>query len=81
MTPTYNGLERDLKTPTHGGYSKPIVCDEKYVLKIALEGSLETVAPLLCAGITTYSPQINEAYERLARADVRYRFVIDTSTL
>ena len=56
MTPTYNGFERDGKTPTHGGYSKHVVCDERFVLKVAEQGSLETIAPLLCAGITTYSP-------------------------
>jgi alcohol dehydrogenase (NADP+) len=56
MTPTYNGFERDGKTPTYGGYAKHVVCDERFVLKVAEQGSLETIAPLLCAGITTYSP-------------------------
>jgi uncharacterized zinc-type alcohol dehydrogenase-like protein len=55
-TMTYNGLERDKKTPTYGGYSKQVVVDERMVLKVAEQGSLEAVAPLLCAGITTYSP-------------------------
>lgn len=41
---------------TYGGYSNQIVCDENYVLKIAGNLPLEKVAPLLCAGITTYSP-------------------------
>jgi uncharacterized zinc-type alcohol dehydrogenase-like protein len=55
-TQTYNGVERDGKTPTYGGYSKQIVVDQRFVLKVAQESALETVAPLLCAGITTYSP-------------------------
>lgn len=53
---TYNSLEMDLKTPTYGGYSNKIVVDESYTLKISEKLSLERVAPLLCAGITTYSP-------------------------
>lgn len=56
MISTYNGYEKDGKTPTYGGYSNQIVVDEKYTLHISHEGSLEGVAPLLCAGITTYSP-------------------------
>ncbi len=53
---TYNSTERDLKTPTQGGYSNQIVVDENYVLKVSPKLSLDRVAPLLCAGITTYSP-------------------------
>jgi uncharacterized zinc-type alcohol dehydrogenase-like protein len=53
---TYNGTERDETTPTYGGYSSQIVVDENYTLKISSELPLEGVAPLLCAGITTYSP-------------------------
>jgi uncharacterized zinc-type alcohol dehydrogenase-like protein len=53
---TYNGTEMDEKTPTFGGYSSQIVVDENYVLKISANLPLEKVAPLLCAGITTYSP-------------------------
>lgn len=56
MTGTYNALERDGKTPTYGGYSTQIVVDEKYVLHVSDKLPLEGVAPLLCAGITTYSP-------------------------
>jgi alcohol dehydrogenase (NADP+) len=56
MVSTYNGYEKDGKTPTYGGYSSLIVVDEKYVLKVAENLPLEGVAPLLCAGITTYSP-------------------------
>ena len=53
---TYNSLEKDGKTPTQGGYSSHIVVDENYTLKIPQGVPLERVAPLLCAGITTYSP-------------------------
>lgn len=53
---TYNGYEQDGKTPTFGGYANNIVVDEKYTLKIAPHLDLARVAPLLCAGITTYSP-------------------------
>jgi len=55
-SPTYNGLEQDKKTPTYGGYSKMIVADQDFVLKISDKLPLQNVAPLLCAGITTYSP-------------------------
>ena len=53
---TYNGLEQDHKTPTYGGYSNTIVVHEDFVLRISDKLSLPAVAPLLCAGITTYSP-------------------------
>ncbi|MGD9590495.1 MAG: NAD(P)-dependent alcohol dehydrogenase [Pyrinomonadaceae bacterium] len=53
---TYNGTEMDRTTPTYGGYSKQITVDEKYTLKINASGDLSGIAPLLCAGITTYSP-------------------------
>jgi uncharacterized zinc-type alcohol dehydrogenase-like protein len=53
---TYNSLERDGKTRTYGGYSKRVLVDEAFALKIAAKQPLERVAPLLCAGITTYSP-------------------------
>jgi len=56
LVQTYNGTERDEKTPTYGGYSNQIVVDENYTLKIPTNLPLEGVAPLLCAGITTYSP-------------------------
>jgi uncharacterized zinc-type alcohol dehydrogenase-like protein len=56
MAGTYNSYEMDKKTPTYGGYSNCIVVDEKYALKISDKLPLEAVAPLLCAGITTYSP-------------------------
>ena len=53
---TYNAVELDGKTPTFGGYSSQITVKEKYVLKIKKGQPLERIAPLLCAGITTYSP-------------------------
>jgi alcohol dehydrogenase (NADP+) len=56
MAGTYNSYEMDKKTPTYGGYSNCIVVDEQYTLKISKSLSLQAVAPLLCAGITTYSP-------------------------
>ena len=53
---TYNSLERDKTTPTYGGYSNKIVCTEEFVVSVADNLPLAGVAPLLCAGITTYSP-------------------------
>ncbi|WP_447640628.1 MULTISPECIES: NAD(P)-dependent alcohol dehydrogenase [Chitinophagaceae] len=53
---TYNGLEQDKKTPTYGGYSNTIVVDEHFVLKLSDRVDLAATAPLLCAGITTWSP-------------------------
>lgn len=53
---TYNSLERDGKTQTQGGYSSHITVKDKYVLKVKKGLPLDRVAPLLCAGITTYSP-------------------------
>ncbi len=53
---TYNSLELDNKTPTLGGYSSHIVVKDQYVLKLKKGLPLARVAPLLCAGITTYSP-------------------------
>ncbi|MBC7386835.1 MAG: NAD(P)-dependent alcohol dehydrogenase [Cryobacterium sp.] len=55
MNGTYNGKEKD-GTPTFGGYSTSIVVDESYTLKVPKNLDLAAVAPLLCAGITTYSP-------------------------
>ena len=56
MNTTFNGFERDGKTPTYGGFSTDITVNEEYVLRIPGELPLERMAPLLCAGITTYSP-------------------------
>jgi alcohol dehydrogenase (NADP+) len=58
MTGTYNSYERDGKTLTQGGYSTDIVVNERYVLKVSPTLDLKAVAPLLCAGITTYSPLV-----------------------
>ncbi|MFG1672338.1 NAD(P)-dependent alcohol dehydrogenase [Streptomyces sp. Y7] len=52
---TYNGVGRDGE-PTYGGYSQQIVVTESFVLRIPDGLSLDVAAPLLCAGITTYSP-------------------------
>jgi uncharacterized zinc-type alcohol dehydrogenase-like protein len=53
---TYNGLEPDGKTRTMGGYSERIVVNEKYVLRVPDSIPLDRAAPLMCAGITLYSP-------------------------
>ena len=53
---TYNDTERAGNAPTYGGYSTRIVTDENYVLRIPEGLPLDGAAPLLCAGITTYSP-------------------------
>ncbi|MFE2410024.1 MULTISPECIES: NAD(P)-dependent alcohol dehydrogenase [unclassified Kitasatospora] len=55
MTPTYNGVGRDGR-PTYGGYSTELVVDEGYALRIPDNLPLDAAAPLLCAGITLYSP-------------------------
>jgi alcohol dehydrogenase (NADP+) len=55
MVGTYNGVGRDGE-PTQGGYSGAIVVDENYVLHIPDSLPLDAAAPLLCAGITLYSP-------------------------
>ncbi|QQR81284.1 MAG: NAD(P)-dependent alcohol dehydrogenase [Deltaproteobacteria bacterium] len=154
---TYNSTERDGKTPTFGGYSNNIVVDENFVLRLPKNLPLDASSPLLCAGITLYSPlkhwkagpgkkvaivglgglghmgvkiaaalgafsliigrrslagsligglpetqemldfcgdhnitsdielipiqKVNEAYERMLKSDVRYRFVIDMKSL
>ncbi|MEO7673636.1 MAG: NAD(P)-dependent alcohol dehydrogenase [Pyrinomonadaceae bacterium] len=53
---TYNSTEMDRTTPTFGGYSNKYVVDHKYALKVDAGQELSGIAPLLCAGITTYSP-------------------------
>jgi len=55
---TYNSREQDGKTLTYGGYSTRITADENYVLRIPQSIPLAGAAPLLCAGITTYSPLV-----------------------
>jgi alcohol dehydrogenase (NADP+) len=53
---TYNGTEMDRTTPTFGGYSTSVVVDERYVVRVPDGLDPAGAAPLLCAGITTYSP-------------------------
>lgn len=53
---TYSSYEKDGSTITYGGYSAEIVVDQNYVLKIPKNLDMAGAAPLLCAGITTYSP-------------------------
>ncbi|WLT33453.1 NAD(P)-dependent alcohol dehydrogenase [Geothrix sp. PMB-07] len=53
---TYNSTEMDRKTLTYGGYSSSVVVTEAFVLKVSPKLDLAATAPLLCAGITTYSP-------------------------
>ena len=53
---TYNGHDNYLNRQTFGGYSEHIVVDEDFVLRIPANLDLAATAPLLCAGITTYSP-------------------------
>ncbi|RKT20818.1 putative zinc-type alcohol dehydrogenase-like protein [Paraburkholderia sp. RAU2J] len=55
-TPTYNGVDRRDGLPTYGGYSERIVVSEKFVLRIPDGLDARRAAPLLCAGITSYSP-------------------------
>jgi uncharacterized zinc-type alcohol dehydrogenase-like protein len=56
MTGTYNGMERDGVTVAMGGYSDKFVVDQAYAVSIPENLALSGVAPLLCAGITLYSP-------------------------
>jgi uncharacterized zinc-type alcohol dehydrogenase-like protein len=56
MTGTYNAVARDGVTVTYGGYATHITIDQDYVVNIPSGIPLERAAPLLCAGITTYSP-------------------------
>jgi uncharacterized zinc-type alcohol dehydrogenase-like protein len=56
MVLTYNFPDKHLGGMTYGGYSESIVVDERFVLRIPSNLSLAAAAPLLCAGITTYSP-------------------------
>jgi uncharacterized zinc-type alcohol dehydrogenase-like protein len=53
---TYNGMDKHLGGQTFGGYSESITVDEAYTLKVPPKLDLAATAPLLCAGITTYSP-------------------------
>jgi uncharacterized zinc-type alcohol dehydrogenase-like protein len=53
---SYNSTEMDRRTPTYGGYSRQYVCDEAFTLRISPTLDPAGAAPLLCAGITTWSP-------------------------
>lgn len=55
-TPTYAGVERGTRNPTYGGYSDNYVVDQRFALRISSHLDPAATAPLLCAGITTYSP-------------------------
>jgi uncharacterized zinc-type alcohol dehydrogenase-like protein len=56
LTLTYNFPDKHLGGVTYGGYSESAVVDERFVLRVPTNLNLAGVAPLLCAGITTYSP-------------------------
>jgi alcohol dehydrogenase (NADP+) len=56
MTGTYGGTEKIIGGPTYGGYSDSVIVDRAYVLRIPPGMELSSTAPLLCAGITLYSP-------------------------
>ncbi len=59
MVMTYGSMDKHLGTPTLGGYAQSIVVTEDFVLRIPANLNLAAAAPLLCAGITTYSPLRN----------------------
>src|SRR5438552_1560425 len=129
MILTFNSPDKHLESFTYGGYSESIVVDEHFVLRVPSNLDPAAAAPLLCAGITTYSPmhhwgvtkgkkvgvvglgglghiaetqemldfcgkhnitadvevipiqKVNEAYQRLLKSDVKYRFSIDMASL
>jgi len=56
MTLTYNFPDKHIGGVTYGGYSDSVVVDERFVLKVPANLDLAGAAPLLCAGVTTYSP-------------------------
>jgi uncharacterized zinc-type alcohol dehydrogenase-like protein len=64
MTLTYNFPDKHLGGVTYGGYSESIVVDERFVLRVPSNLNLAGAAPLLCAGITTYSPMRHWAITR-----------------
>lgn len=67
---TYNSTLMDRKTPTYGGYASQIVVDQNFALKIHKSLPLSRVAPLLCAGITTYSPLMRHRIKKGQRVGV-----------
>jgi uncharacterized zinc-type alcohol dehydrogenase-like protein len=56
MTGTYNGRDRHDKSVTFGGYSESVVVSERFVVRVPEKLDPAAAAPILCAGITTYSP-------------------------
>src|ERR1017187_812218 len=56
MVMTYGSMDKHLNAPTLGGYSQSIVVTEDFVLRMPANLNLAAASPLLCAGITTYSP-------------------------
>jgi uncharacterized zinc-type alcohol dehydrogenase-like protein len=56
MVLTYGSMDKHLNRPTYGGYSDSTVVDENFVVRIPANVNLAATAPLLCAGITTFSP-------------------------
>jgi alcohol dehydrogenase (NADP+) len=56
FTGTYGGIEKETGRPTHGGYSDKIVVNQDFVLRVSDKLEPAATAPLLCAGITTWSP-------------------------
>jgi uncharacterized zinc-type alcohol dehydrogenase-like protein len=67
---TYNSTEMDRRTPTYGGYSSHVVVDEKFTLRVPRGLDPAGAAPLLCAGITTYSPLRHWNVKRGSRVGV-----------
>lgn len=55
-TQTYGSVDRHDKRPTYGGYSQTIICSENFVLKVPENLDTKAVPPILCAGVTTWSP-------------------------
>ena len=69
-TQTYNGRDRITKEPTYGGYSQAIVVREEFVLSLPGNLDMAAAAPLLCAGITTWSPLMTWGVEEGTRVGV-----------
>lgn len=69
-TGTYFGVEQETGRPTHGGYSDRIVVNRHFVLRMPAGVDLARTAPLLCAGITTYSPLRHWKVQRGMRVGV-----------
>ncbi|MCG3176671.1 MAG: NADP-dependent alcohol dehydrogenase C 1 [Candidatus Omnitrophica bacterium] len=67
---TYNATEKDGKTRTYGGYSQRLTVDENYALRVPRSIPVERAAPLLCAGITTYSPLRHFGVKRAQKVGV-----------